>query len=246
MKQLFGAGLIALLLISIFPAVVAVTGTEDSQTLSLVSSMEDKTGKEIRLMQLEKAITRNIVAGKVAIEKVKANDIDASELEVILTELEALRLEVKSINPEEEGAVETFVNIKNEAMELSKEFKEIAADLLAQDDITAIENEVNDNPELQEYKLRIKEKIQLKNKESVQKTFDSIGIKNEVLLAKIKNGGVTLAEVKNQIEEKNHRHKAQKGYKSIVFKKTAHSNNNSGAERQCELQIFEGLSKCRN
>ena len=200
MKQLFGAGLIALLLISIFPAVVAVTGTEDSQTLSLVSSMEDKTGKEIRLMQLEKAITRNIVAGKVAIEKVKANDIDASELEVILTELEALRLEVKSINPEEEGAVETFVNIKNEAMELSKEFKEIAADLLAQDDITAIENEVNDNPELQEYKLRIKEKIQLKNKESVQKTFDSIGIKNEVLLAKIKNGGVTLAEVKNQIE----------------------------------------------
>lgn len=204
-KQIFGISLLLLLVLSLFPAVMAEEElTEETiaqDTMAEVSTMDQKIGAELRLLQLEKAITRNILGGNEVIAQVEENGKDASELEALITELEALKLEVQDLNPDDEGAVEVFVNIKQEAIEISKEFREIARGLLEQGDRLAIASKIKemDKTELQQYNEQIRNKIHAQNAESVSKTFDALGIENDELLAKVENGKATASEVRTEI-----------------------------------------------
>lgn len=204
-KQIFGISLLLLLVLSIFPAVMAEEElTEETiaqDTMAEVSTMDQKIGAELRLLQLEKAITRNILGGNEVIAQVEEDGKDASELEALITELEALKLELQDLNPEDEGAVEAFVNIKQEAIEISKEFREIARGLLEQGDRLAIASKIKemDKTELQQYNEQIRNKIRAQNAEIVRKTFNSLGIENDELLTKVENGEATHEEVRNVI-----------------------------------------------
>jgi Spy/CpxP family protein refolding chaperone len=204
-KQIFGISLFLLLVLSLFPAVMAEEElTEETivqDTMAEVSTMDQKIGAELRLLQLEKAITRNILGGNEVIAQVEEDGKDATELEALITEFEALKLEVQDLNPEDEGAVEAFVNIKQEAIEISKEFREIARGLLEQGDRLAIASKIKemDKTELQQYNEQIRNKIHAQNAEIVSKTFDSLGIENDELLTKVENGEATHEEVRNEI-----------------------------------------------
>lgn len=202
-KQIFGISL--LLVFSLFPAAMAQEElTEEAiaqDTMAEASSMDQKIGAELRLLQLERAIARNILGGNQVIAQVEENGKDATELEALITELEALKLEVQDLDPQDAGAVEAFVNIKHEAIEISREFREIARGLLEQGDRLAIASKIRamDKTELQQYNEQIRNKIRAQNAEIVSKTFDALGIENEELVAKVENGEATHAEVRNEI-----------------------------------------------
>ncbi len=206
-KQIFGIGLIILLVLSLFPMVISQEElTEETiaqDTMVEVFTMGQKIGAEMRLLQLEKAITINILGGNEVIAQVEEDGKDATELEALITEFEALKLEIQDLDPEDEEAVEAFVNIKHEAIEISKEFREIAKGLLEQGDKLAIASRIKglNNTELEQYNEQIRNKIYAQNAEIVSKTFDVLGIENDVLLTKIENGEVTNEEVRNEIRD---------------------------------------------
>jgi hypothetical protein len=171
-------------------------------TMEEVSSMNTKPGAEVRLLQLEKSITRNILAGQEVIDRIAEKGNDTSELEAIITELEALKLEVQSLDPNSENAVEEFVNIKQEAIELVKEFREKAKELIEEGYRLALGQRIRNMnmTEIKEYNLRIRARIHSLNAEIVSKTFIALGIDNPELIDKVKSGEATFAEVKDEVK----------------------------------------------
>jgi len=207
--KIFAAGIFLLLVLNLFPGVLAQEGVQEElteekiaqDTMSEVFTMGQKLGAEIRLLQLEKSITRNIIVGDQVILKLKEEGKNTTELEVLITELEALKLEIQNLNPEDEDAVERFVNIKHDAIEITKEFREISRDLLDKGDRLEIAEKIKemDKNELNQYNERIRNKIRVQNAEIIRKIFDSLGIENEELLTRIESGNATYAEVRNEI-----------------------------------------------
>jgi hypothetical protein len=208
-KQMFSIGLLLLFILGLFPAAMAqevdegalTDDTVAQDTVEEVSSMGLKTGAELRIIQLEKAITRNILGGNEVISVVEDKGKDASGLEALLTELEALKLEVQGIDPEAEDALESFVSIKQEALEVSKEFRETARTLLEQGDRLAIAARIKemDKTDLKQYNEQIRSRIHAQNAEIVRKTFEALGIDNEELISKVSNGEANSSEVRDEV-----------------------------------------------
>jgi len=206
-KHIFVFGLLALLLMSFFPAAHAeeetVDESSDESTLAEASLMDTGVGAQIRLLQLEKSITRNILIGNEVIDYLQKNNTNTTELEAIITELEALKLEVQDLDPSSEDATEKFVSIKQEAIDLSKEFRDVLKELVGEGNRPLLFGKISgiDRSELDVYNEDIKNLIHSQNFEIVSKIFESLGIENDELLQQIKDGSATYADVKKVISE---------------------------------------------
>jgi hypothetical protein len=207
LKYFFVFSMLALLLLSFFPVAVAEEDIEETddmlaqETLAEASGMYHGTGAEVRLLQLEKAITRNIILGNKIIAYLQGNNTNTTDLEAIVTEFEALKLEVQDLDPSSENATEDFVNIKQESIELSKEFRDTLRALIGKDNGPLLEGEIQqvDWSEIEEYNAEIKSKIHEQNAQIVGKLFESLGIENDELLEKVRNGEATFAEVRDVV-----------------------------------------------
>jgi hypothetical protein len=71
----------------------------NEETQKEIEIMSDHLGAQIRLLQLEKAITKNIAKGNEVIAALKEADINTTILEAILAELELVKEEVQSADP---------------------------------------------------------------------------------------------------------------------------------------------------
>ena len=106
----------------------------DNETEDEVTSIKDHRGAKVRLMQLEKRIIRNTVRAEGVVEYIKENysDADVVELETLIDEMNVLKDEVHAVttdNPDY-GTVKQFVDLKNDAIELSKSFRDNAREIL--------------------------------------------------------------------------------------------------------------------
>lgn len=180
------------------------TGEADTEeeTQSQVESMGTGIGAQVRLLQLEKAIERNILRGQEVIKTVKAKGNDTSALDAIISDMEDLKIRVQALDPASENSVSEFVAIKKEAIDLSNQFKTEARTLLKKSDADALKEKLKkiDRKEIKDISTEIKSKVKEYNYEQIAKTFEILGIENADLLTKFSEGTATLKEVKDAIK----------------------------------------------
>ena len=95
----------------------------DQETQQQVEIMNNGLGSEIRLLQLEKAILKNMNIGENILSFLNESDLNITDLQLILAEYALLLQEVQSSDPNTTDIVEIFVDLKHDAINLSKEFR---------------------------------------------------------------------------------------------------------------------------
>jgi len=111
-----------------FIAVAAYAeGDNTLQTDNQTAAFSLGIGAKVRLLQLENSIDRNIMQGEAVLSAIKERNAsaDTSEPEALLAEMKVLRDEVASVTPAAgDEAARQFVELKEDAIELTKEFRE--------------------------------------------------------------------------------------------------------------------------
>ena len=172
-----------------------------------VKEMVNPLGAEVRLLQLEYSITKNLLLGTTVVEIIEKNnlDFDASELNEILDKLEALIVEVQNVPREgtHSELAEQFVHIKKDSINLTKEFRDAAREVITAEEKTEIREAFanSDKSVLEEIKEKIKQARRELNSHKIEILLEKRGATNPELVEKIRNGEANLGEVKKIIKE---------------------------------------------
>jgi hypothetical protein len=202
--------LAVLALIVALPIVLAEDNETDDdlniseQTQQEIGAMHYGIGPEIRLLQLEKSITRNILHGETVIAVLKNASKNTTELESILSEMKLLKTEVQEADPEDENATTIFVDLKADAIDLSQEFRTKANELLtvAEANQLRLRLRETERDELKEINDEIKDSIKAFNSEQLRNVFDILGIENTAIIDKYLNGEATKGDIMKIISSK--------------------------------------------
>lgn len=207
-------------------------GNQTYETDNQVAAFISGLGAQVRLAQLELSIEKNIEWGERIIEVVKTkNETSASELEALLAEMKALKEEVANTTPTAgEDAARQFVDMKQDAIELTKEFRDLARTTLKESDIEGLKRAlgwINSN-KTAKYAWKINESRNRYNAEKLEELLKAGNITNQGLIDRIRNGAMSVGEAKKAIREalgnktRKERNEAygaldEKGKKSKVF-----------------------------
>jgi len=205
MKKIVSLSMVLVLMISISSLALAddaVENTEDALEFDVATEeeieiMNNTLGAEIRLLQLEKAITKNILDGEGAVAVLQALEYNTSGLETILDEMRLVLEEVQAAN----DSVQQFVDLKSDAKKLTTEFREIIKELLSDEKIRELKEQIGEiaGEALQNYSERIRNRIKQFNRNQIQRLYGIIGETNESLVNEYQNGSMTMEQVKSQI-----------------------------------------------
>ena len=173
----------------------------DNETEEEIEIMNNSLGAEIRLLQLEKAILKNLLKGERAVEVLKAMGYNASNLSSILTEMRLLLEEVNETDPSSNDSVQVFVDLKIKAINLTKQFRETVKALLDDEKIKELKERVRElvGDELQNYSKKIRNRIRQFNRIQLHRLYGIIGETNNSLIEDYEKGNVSLEQVKSQI-----------------------------------------------
>jgi len=151
--------------------------TADPETLHQIQVMNDSLGARIRLLQLEKAILINILKGNMTVQILKGLDVNTTELEVILEDLQDVLDEVQAADPAANDSVQVFVQLKNESRTLTKQFRETLRVLLDAETIAMIQEQLRNinSGELQNYHMRIRNCVRQFNRNQLYRLFGFVG-----------------------------------------------------------------------
>jgi len=224
MKKVFALFLVTMMLLSFVPAafgeeeatpeLISADSAEEEATEEEAEEVEEEAideeteeetelisesnfGAKVRLLQLEKSVTKSYLIGQEVVNVLSEKGEDVSELESILAEMKVLKDEVSALDPSSETAVDDFVNIKRDIKDLNKQFKRIASPLLSADDKQAVRDAIKDNEELASLNQEIRDALRELNANRVGKALDRMGVEDPELIDKIKSGDATPEEVKN-------------------------------------------------
>jgi hypothetical protein len=175
----------------------------DSETQEEVEIIKYEIGASIRLLQLEKSILKNIIKGEEAVSFLKELEYNTTHLEAILAELELLMQEVQSADPNSTDAVQIFVDLKSDAIELTKEFREKIKELLDEATIEQLRLRVREmvSGQVQNLTQRIQNHIRMFNRNQLYRIYGLIGESDNATINKYQNGSITKEQVKNQISK---------------------------------------------
>lgn len=187
----------------------------DDDTEEEIEIMNTTLGAEIRLLQLEKAITKNLLKGERAVAVLKAMEYNTTELEAILEEMRLLLEEVQAANASANDSVQQFVDLKSDAKKLTTEFRETIKELLSDEKIKELKEQIREivGEALQNYSRKIQNRIKQFNRNQIHRLYGIIGVTNESLADAYQDGNITMEEAKSQIskmvnmmtkEKKNH------------------------------------------
>ncbi len=216
-KQMFV--FLLLFAIALF-SVVAIAEETEEETEVEDTTQQDMTeaeimhighGATVRLLQLEKSITKNFLYGEHVLTVIseKSYDIDTTRLEEIIRELndakEQLSTMIEGIEdttPEE--AVEEFVGLKSKAINLTHEFKTILRTNLTVEQRQEIKElvEKKDFSEIENINEEILQAMKNFNKNRTIALLSLLGLEDEDLVEKIENEEITTAELRRLIVEK--------------------------------------------
>jgi hypothetical protein len=181
-----------------------ITPIDEREIRSILSPY----GAEVRMLQLEKAVTRNILIGNLILQVIETNHLDANttEAENILNKMEMLleEIQLSPIEGDKNVLVQNFVEFKKEAKTLISMFRKETQELITQNDKRQIMQQVReiDKEQLTQFNERIKEKVRIFNSNRLNEKFNSIGLKMEELIGKIRNGDANLSEIKKSTNQK--------------------------------------------
>lgn len=215
------------------PIVSGETGNE-------IMAMQLGPGAKVRLLQLEKAIMKRILRAEKVIEYIEDYpDADTSELAGILAELQVLKEEVLEAEPQgnNEETVKQFVDLKNDAISLTKQFRETASEILSAGDKTALLEKFKeiDRTELKELNQQIVQLIREYNAQRVERVFSKIEEKKPEFVKKIRNGKMKMVAVKGAMV------KAVKALKPVkranAFRKLRQVNARKRAFKKAKIAV---------
>ncbi len=172
-----------------------------------VKDMTTPYGATVRMLQLQASVEKNLAAGEAALTAMQAmQGVDASELEAILAEMNVLKQEIQDIDLDDspEELAQQFVELKNDAIDLTKQFRETSQTMLTTEQKNQVKNVVqqankNENKQIRE---QIKELKNQYNSEKLGTLLNKTGIKADDLLGKVRQGQLNMSELKNQLKQK--------------------------------------------
>jgi hypothetical protein len=175
----------------------------DEDTEKEIEIMNNTLGAEIRLLQLEKAITKNLLKGERAVAILIEMEYNTTELEAILEEIRRVLEEVQAVNASANDSVQQFVDLKSEAKNLTTEFRETIKDLLSDVKMRELKEQIKEivGEELQNYSKKIQNRIKQFNRNQIYRLYGIIGVTNESLADAYQNGNITTEEAKSQISK---------------------------------------------
>jgi hypothetical protein len=183
----------------------------DEDTTQEVKAMDNTHGKEMRLLQLQKSILHAIYRGQGVIEYAKEQSVDTSNLEIIIDEMNALKNEVANIDVTTDDAVQVFVDLKSDARDLTKQFRDTARELLysgeslsteAKDAIKA-EFDAIDKSEIDDLNEQIRSRVRNHNAEKLNNYLGKLGVENkDKIVSKYKEGKTNIKEAREQIKNR--------------------------------------------
>lgn len=172
-------------------------------------------GAKIRLLELEKSITRNILVGNHVVSEIEASEnLTANQsttlesMKATLAEMTALKTQVQGINPENQSAeiAQQFVQLKEDAITLSKEFRDNARLLFTANEKANMQawvhaNTGDNNSELAGINTKIRTEANFYNSERIGKLFSVAGITNTTLVDEIQSGQISIKNAREQLQE---------------------------------------------
>ena len=173
----------------------------DDETEEETVIMNTSLGAEIRLLQLEKAITKNLLKGEMVVDVLKALNYNTSDLEAVLSEMKLVLEEIQAADPQANNSVEVFIDIKSDAKNLTEQFRETTNDLLGDVKYKEIKEQIREivSDELQNYSKQIRNRIKQFNRNQIYRLYGIIGEGNNSLVNEYMNGTSSLAQVKMQL-----------------------------------------------
>ena len=211
MKKIWTMLILLMMMISFSSLAIADEAgeeTEDEQeevinqeTQQEIEVMNTSLGAEIRLLQLQKALLKNIIKANMTIEVLKVLDFNTSGLEEILDQMKDLLEDVKVANTSSNDSVEIFVELKNQSRNLTTQFREALKDLLDEITLKELRQRIKENfsEEFQELNKNIRNKIRQFNRNQLYKLYGLIGNASDSFIQDYLNGNITLGTVKLQI-----------------------------------------------
>ena len=168
-----------------------------------VMPFETIHGAEMRLLQLERAIHRNILNGETIIESLDAELENETiiELEAILQSMIDLKEEVSAYDVGTEDDVENFVSFRQEASALTKEFRDTVRETVDEERAQEIRTAANERARdaIAEYQENINERARAHNEEITQRRIEVQGIISEDLLEKIRTGEIEPQQIREEV-----------------------------------------------
>ena len=210
MKKILSIILVLMMMISISSLALADEEAEgeteetiDSETLEETEIMNCSHGAEIRLLQLEKAITTNLLKGNMIVDVLAGLDYNTTGLVSLLDELELVLGQVQDADPEANNSVEVFVGLKIDSKNLTKQFRDTLKDLLSDVKYKEIKEQIRENlsDELQNYNKRIRNLIKQFNRNQAHKLYGMIGEGNNSFVNQYMNGTMNLTQLKLQLHK---------------------------------------------
>lgn len=210
MKKIWNALIVLMLIASIAPLVFADEVEDstddveiDAETQKQVEAMNNGIGAEIRLLQLEKSITINIFKGEEIVSNLAELGFNTTELLAILFELELLKGEVVTADPNATDAVQIFVDLKHDAVNLTKDFRDTLKESLDDDTIEQIRERIREMicEQAQNLSKNIQNKIRQFNRNQFHRVYQILGENGDSVLNQYQNGTLTMNQVKQQIQK---------------------------------------------
>jgi len=196
----------------------------DNETEEEIGIMNSSLGAEIRLLQLEKAIVKNLMKGERAVDVLKGLDYNTSELESLLSKMNLLLEQVQAADPESNESVMIFVELKKQAKNLTKQFRETVKDLLDDGKLKELRAQIKDmiGADLENCSKKIRNKIKQFNRNQLHRLFGIIGESNYSLIEEYENGNLSMEQVKSQINKMVNQMNKEK--KSEIFSEVKEEN----------------------
>ncbi|MFH1055158.1 MAG: hypothetical protein V1744_03565 [Candidatus Altiarchaeota archaeon] len=171
-----------------------------------VKAFGSQLGARVRLLMLEASIERNILWGSeiVAAVEDRNSSADTSGLESVLAEMQALKDEVAAIDPGTgEEAAQEFVDIKSEAIDLTREFREEARGMLPPRELNSLRVKLGalKHGRVQSLKESINETKREYNGQNVEELLSSLGLSNPDLVDGVRNGDAKIGDVRKYIKD---------------------------------------------
>lgn len=213
MRKMYSLLIVLVLLISISSIVLADEAEEDPQendsiedTEQEIEVMNNSLGAEIRLLQLEKALLKNILKGEMAVQVLiglgfNTTENNTLELESILAEMNFVLEEIKAANTSFNESVQIFVTLKYMSKNLTTQFRETIRELLNETSLREVRLRIKEmiSNELDNYNKRIRNLIRQFNVNHLYRLYGIVGEANSSFVNDYFNGTLPLNETKLQL-----------------------------------------------
>ena len=195
--------------VSVFAAVAMASdnSTGNETNYNELDDFGSTTGASLRMLQLERSITKNIVIGNqtVSFLEEKYPNASFSNLTAIIGDMKSLLSDVKAYNVSEYNTTENaaaFVDFKKQAVNLTKEFRESVKQYLTADNKKKIKDYANGSIRnmVKDLDEMIKQRRQEFNAHKMNVLFGPFGVLNESTFNEIRNGTMNYTEFKDLLK----------------------------------------------